>query len=260
MTSYPSPSTAFLSPADARLRLLGEFRLEYDAAPVDLCVNARRLLAYVGLHGRVSRSVLAGALWPDVPEERARGSLRTALWKLPHGEGPLLSCTRDTMDLADAVHVDAHVLADTALGVLHSRDPLPDPRASLDLLVCADLLPGWDDEWIVLEREWLRQLRLLALDALAERLARQGRPELALEAALASVAMEPLRESAHRAVVSVYLAEGRPAEAARHYRTFRGLLRRELGVEPSPRFTRMIPVEAGVSARQPRRTSRGAWL
>lgn len=254
MMSSPPPS-ASLSSVGARLRLLGQFRLEYDAAPVELCGNAQRLLAFVGLHGRVSRSALAGALWPDVPEERARGSLRTALWKLPRGDRPLLCCTRETMDIADGVHVDAHVLADTALRVLHSRDPLPDPRGLLDLLVGADLLPGWDDEWIVLEREWLRQMRLLALDVLSERLARQGRSALALEAALASVGMEPLRESAHRAVVSAHLAEGNLTEAVRRYDTFRGLLRRELGVEPSLRFTRMIPLTVSSSA-SPRGRSR----
>ncbi|MFC9392628.1 BTAD domain-containing putative transcriptional regulator [Streptomyces sp. NPDC057027] len=239
------------------MRLLGRFRLEYDAAPVELCGNAQRLLAFVGVHGRVGRSVLAGALWPDVPEERARGSLRTTLWKLPRGDRPLLRCTRETMDLADAVDVDAHALADTALKVLHSRDPLPDPRGLLDLLVGADLLPDWDDEWIVLEREWLRQLRLLALDALSERLARQGRPALALEVALASVGMEPLRESAHRAVVSAHLAGGNVTEAVRRYDTFRGLLRRELGAEPSLRFTRMIPLRVGSPASRGGRSRQG---
>jgi DNA-binding SARP family transcriptional activator len=94
---------------------------------------------------------------------------------------------------------------------------------------------------VLLERERLRQLRLHALDALAESLIRQGKPALALEAAWASVRAEPLRESAHRAVVSAHLGEGNVSEAVRHYRAFRRLLHEELGVEPSPRFARMLP-------------------
>ncbi|MGW0411579.1 AfsR/SARP family transcriptional regulator, partial [Streptomyces collinus] len=90
------------------------------------------------------------------------------------------------------------------------------------------------------ERERLRQLRLHALDALAEALVREGRPALALEAAWESVRAEPLRESAHRAAVSAHLAEGNLSEAVRHYRSFQRLLREELGVEPSARLTRML--------------------
>ncbi|MFF0086753.1 hypothetical protein ACFYR1_44820 [Streptomyces canus] len=66
----------------SQLRLLGQFRLESAGGPVGLCGNAQRLLALVGLRGRVSHSVLAGTLWPDATEEHARDSLRTTLWKL----------------------------------------------------------------------------------------------------------------------------------------------------------------------------------
>ncbi|MFC9681484.1 BTAD domain-containing putative transcriptional regulator [Streptomyces sp. NPDC056948] len=112
----------------------------------------------------------------------------------------------------------------------------------MGLLDRGDLLPDWDEDWVVLEREWLRRLRLQALDTLAERLTRQGRPALALEAALASIRVEPLREDPHRAVISAHLAEGNVIEALRHYEAFRHLLRTELGTEPSRQFTRMISV------------------
>ena len=85
------------------------------------------------------------------------------------------------------------------------------------------------------------RLRLHALDALADGLTRQGSPALALEAALASVGIEPLRESAHRAVVAAHLSEGDVIEAVRHYRAYRLLLRDELGLEPSAQLARMIP-------------------
>jgi DNA-binding SARP family transcriptional activator len=143
--------------------------------------------------------------------------------------------------------VDVHTLTRTALGVVRGCRPPPDAHRPLGLLLGEDLLPGWDEDWVLVERERLRQLRLRALDALAEALVRQGRPALATEAAWASVRAEPLRESAHRAVVSAHLAEGNISEAVRHYHAFRRLLNEELGVESSPRFARMLPGRIGRS-------------
>jgi DNA-binding SARP family transcriptional activator len=224
------------------LWLLGQFRLEFGAEPVDLCRNAQRLLAFVGLRGRVSRTVLAGILWPEVTEEHARGSLRTALWKLPRGDQPLVQGCGDWLVASDSMQVDVHTFTETALGVVQGYGSPVSGHLALGLVGAEDLLPGWDEDWVQLEREHLRQLRLHALDALAEALVRQGKPALALEAAWASVRTEPLRESAHRVVVSVHLAEGNLSEALHHYQAFRQLLNEELGVEPSPQFARMLPV------------------
>ncbi|MFI2200057.1 BTAD domain-containing putative transcriptional regulator [Streptomyces sp. NPDC020192] len=223
-----------------QLRLLGQFRLECDAQPVELCRSGQRLLAFVALRRRVSRTVLAGTLWPEVTEDHARGSLRTALWKLPRGDQPLIRCSGDSLAAATALRVDVHAFTETALGVLQGRGPALTAQLPQGLLGGDDLLPGWDEEWVLLERDRLRQLRLHALDALAEALVREGRPALALEAAWESVRTEPLRESAHRAAVSAHLAEGNLMEAVRHYHSFRRLLREELGVEPSAQFARML--------------------
>ncbi|WP_329214387.1 SARP family transcriptional regulator [Streptomyces sp. NBC_01485] len=236
-----------------RLRLLGQFRLEIGTETVELCRNGQRLLAFLGLRGRVCRTVLAGTLWPEVTEEHARGSLRTTLWKLPRGDTPLIGACGDSLLVAPALRVDVHTLTRTALGVVQGCGPPLHARPPLGLLVGEDLLPGWDEDWILMERERLRQLRLHALDALAEALVRQGRPALAMEAAWAGVRAEPLRESAHRAVVAAHLAEGNVSEAVRHYDAFRRLLNEELGVEPSPRFARMLP------ERLPARTTPPGW-
>ncbi|MFH9725812.1 BTAD domain-containing putative transcriptional regulator [Streptomyces sp. NPDC017254] len=227
------------------LKLLGRFRLMYGSDAVDVCVNARRLLALVGLHSCVSRTVLAESLWPDATEEHARGSLRSTLCKLPRGDRTLVVCGRDSIALASTVTVHAHVLAETALRVVRASGAPGNGPVPTVLLGEGELLAGWDEDWVVFERERLRQLRLHALDALAQRLAREGLHALALEAALTSVRSEPLRESAHRAVVSGHLAEGNVSEAVRHYRAFRRLLHEELGVRPSPQFARMLPSSGG---------------
>ncbi|NUO43760.1 MAG: SARP family transcriptional regulator [Streptomyces sp.] len=236
--------------APPRLRLLGQFRLELGSESVELCRNAQRLLAFMGLRGRVSRSVLAGTLWPEVTEAHARGSLRTTLWKLPRAEPPLIGCQGDALLVTPALRVDVHALTRAALGVVQGDGTALHALPLLGLLTGEDLLPGWDEDWVLLERERLRQLRLHALDALAEALIRQGRPALAVEVAWAAVRAEPLRESAHRAMVSAHLAEGNVGEAVRHYEAFRRLLEEELGVGPSSRFARMLPERGGDRARK----------
>jgi DNA-binding SARP family transcriptional activator len=100
----------------------------------------------------------------------------------------------------------------------------------------SELLPGWHDDWVECERERLRQLRLHALEAASNRMLRLGQFSLALDAALEAVRSEPLRETAHRAVVEVHLAEGNAAEAVTAFRRYRSLLRDHLGLEPSERF------------------------
>ncbi|WP_225651932.1 AfsR/SARP family transcriptional regulator [Streptomyces pseudogriseolus] len=239
----------------AQLWLLGQFRLELVTGPVELCRNCQRLLAFMALRERVCRTVLAGTLWPEVTEEHARGSLRTALWKLPRGEPPLIDCCGDSLLITPALHVDVHDLTRTALDVVEGCSPSPHGEPRLGLLTGEDLLPGWDEDWVLVERERLRQLRLHALDALAEALTRAGRRALAMEAAWASVRAEPLRESAHRAVIAAHLAEGNVGEAVRHYDAFRRLLNEELGVEPSAELGRMLP-RAPVTAKQPAQRGR----
>ncbi|MFE5770351.1 BTAD domain-containing putative transcriptional regulator [Streptomyces sp. NPDC056485] len=214
-----------------------------------LCGNAQRLLAFIGLRRRVQRCVVAQTLWPDATDARARGSLRTTLWKLPCGAQELLRCTPESLALTDDVVVDVRVLAKASLDVVRGYGPPRVDPVLMGLLEKGDLLPDWDEDWVVLEREWLRRLRLHALDTLSDRLARQGLPALALEAALASIRIDPLREAPHRSVVATHLAEGNLVEALRHYEAFRHLLRAELGAEPSDQFRQLIPLERRCAGR-----------
>ena len=93
---------------------------------------------------------------------------------------------------------------------------------------------------MLIERERFRQLRLHALEALCERRMAAGRVRHALEAALAAVAAEPLRESAQRTLVRLHLAEGNHAEALRQYHIYRELLNDQLGLEPSTQMQALV--------------------
>ncbi|MFI9025379.1 BTAD domain-containing putative transcriptional regulator [Streptomyces sp. NPDC053560] len=229
-------------PPIAHLRLLGGFRLQYGgeaSEATDVSASGQRLLAYLGLRQQATRTVLAGTLWPDVTEDHALGSLRTTLWRLRHQRPSVVRSHQDTLALEDSVRVDVHDLCWCALRAVQP-EATADRQPNVAPLLTGELLPGWDEDWVVLERERLQQLRLHALETLVGHLIEHAGYALALEAALECVRTDPLRESAHRAVVTVHLAERNLGDAVRHYQAFRRLLRRELGVEPSDRFRALM--------------------
>lgn len=217
--------------ARLRLALLEGFAVERDGVSLDLPPSAQRVLAFVALHTRpLQRAYVAGSLWADSSEERAHACLRSALWRLGRGGHRLVTGSPPLLRLCDEVAVDlreSELLARAALA------GAVDEGLVTALALGGDLLPDWYDDWVLLERERYRQLRLRALDELCERLADAGRFTEAFEAGLASVTSDPLRESAHRALVRMHLAEGNVGEAVRQYQLCRHLLEEQLGLEPS---------------------------
>lgn len=230
--SAPGPAT--------RLGLLRGFELTHRAADIQVSIGAQRLLAFLALSNRpVRRSRIAGTLWGDVPEVRAAGNLRSAIWRLRHLGFDLIRVSGDHLHLSPAVNVDTYEL--TRLARLLGEQSAGLGAFNLDdLPVAGELLPGWDEDWVVLERERLRQIALHVLDALCERWTREQRYAEAVRAGLAAIACEPLRESSQRALISAFLAEGNPTEALRRYRLYREALIRELKLEPSGRITSLV--------------------
>jgi len=107
-------------------------------------------------------------------------------------------------------------------------------------LLTQDVLPDWYDDWALVERERFRQIRLHALERLCQRLASEGVHGEAIAAGLHAVQAEPLRESAHRALIQAHLAEGNLVEALRQYSRCHRMLGEELGVEPSPSLQALV--------------------
>ncbi|NEM06076.1 AfsR/SARP family transcriptional regulator [Geodermatophilus normandii] len=218
-------------------------------AAEELPRSVQRVVAHLCLASRPARAAVSGHLWPDVPEDRAQASLRSALWRLRRSVPDLVDASHDTLRLAVGVRIDVHELNVWAELVCDSRtgvDRVTLPRPAL----LGDLLPGWYDDWVLLERDRLHQLRLHALETAATRLCTAGRYAGALQAAYLAIRAEPLRESAHRTVVRVHLAEGNVAEAMRAHAGFRDLLLRELGVPPTRQMQELVsrwqaPASAG---------------
>jgi DNA-binding SARP family transcriptional activator len=172
------------------------------------------------------------------------------LWRLQKAVPGLVVACGDHLSLVDGVRVDVHELG-------HWAQRARDPHATLEEVevpagaLRGELLPGWYDDWVLLERERLRQMRLHALEQVAARLVAAGRYGDALEVAYAAVVAEPLRESAHRTVVRAHLAEGNVAEALRSYERFRVLLGEELGVQPSGHMVRLVAQLGNASDERP---------
>ena len=107
-------------------------------------------------------------------------------------------------------------------------------------VLSADLLPDWYDDWLIVERERVRQRRLHALEAACRSLTAAGRYADALDAGLAAIAVEPLRETSHTVVIEAHLAEGNLIEASRQYELLRDMVRQHLGTHPSARVRDLL--------------------
>jgi len=220
-----------------RIRLLGGFGIELADQPVSLSGNEQRLIALLALRSPTSRDFLAGTLWPSVPESRAHGSLRTYLWRLRRAGIRVVLTDNDVVTLAPQIEIDLGTVTSWAYRVIEGRPREHDLRPPE--AVTAELLPGWYDEWVHCERERLHQLRLHALELLAERLGERGSYAAAIDAALRAIQLEPLRESPRRTLIALHCAEGNVSEATRHVQEFQNLIQMELGVNPSEQFVRL---------------------
>jgi DNA-binding SARP family transcriptional activator len=224
-----------------RLGLLQGFQLECPEGEVVLPLSSQRVLAFLALQPRPSsRTHVAATLWLDCDEERAGASLRTALWRINRTGQCLVTADSQMLRLNPDVVVDLRENVRRAREVLRG-EPLSENVSVDDLSNTADLLPGWFDDWVITERERYRQLRLHALEKLCQTLASKGKYDQAIEAGLAAVSSEPLRESAHQVLIAAYLEEGNTGEAVRQYDMCKRVLRRELGIDPSPATQALLP-------------------
>jgi DNA-binding SARP family transcriptional activator len=218
-----------------RLELLSGFALEVGGRTVSLPMGPQRVIALLALQGRpMLREHIAGILWPENSTGHAGASLRSALWRIQRlGLGDLAWTTRSHVGLAGLAVVDVIDVIGQAHRLLGSSEGVRPQDLDYRPLT-RDLLPDWYEEWVVAERERFRQLRLHALDALCRRLTVLGMFGTAIQAGLAAVTGEPLRETAQRTLIEAYIAEGNIAEAIRQYSTYRRMLFDDLGVDPSP--------------------------
>lgn len=233
-------ATSGRSTSRSELRLIEGFELEHQGRPIRVTPTLQRLIAYLALRGRpVLRAHLAGALWLDSTEEHAVGCLRSALCRLRQlGEGVIHGSTSHVW-LSPEIVVDLWDARDLIRRLMDDDANLNPSAAGIEML-CGELLPDWYDDWVLVERERFRQMRLHGLESMCLRLTEQGMFARAVDAGLAAVAAEPLRESAQRVLIAAHVAEGNTVEGLRQFHRYCAMLRDELGLEPSPELSRLV--------------------
>ena len=227
-----------------RVLLVGGFQLVEGNAQVALAEGSRRLLALLAIRGRpVKRLLVAGTLWPDVTESRAHASLRSALSRLHGTVRDAVEVNPSDLRLSSSVQVDLREAQLLAHRLLEATDRPLDPADLSGAAIAAlseELLPDWYEDWVLLEAEDWRQLRLHALEALSELLTAAGRYGDAAQAALTAARVDPLRESPHAALIKVHLAEQNRSEALREFKRYHDLLRAELDIGPSTELRQLL--------------------
>ncbi|MYN43960.1 AAA family ATPase [Pseudoduganella sp. FT93W] len=246
----------FPPPVRLQLHLLGDIQLSVAGQPPAGKVYGKMLalLAYLALESQRShrREQLADLLWPQLPAEAARINLRQTLYHLRRmlGDGAAQLITgREAVRLNSdgdwwldaraflatassppARSSDSSAATEQHIGQLEAAAALYRGDFLADLAVddAADF-EGWRDGW----RTTLHQHMLRLLESLRESLEQQGASERALQHARRYLALEPWNEAAHRAVIRLLAATGRPAEALGHYANCQRLLEQELGTSPA---------------------------
>lgn len=221
------------------IHTLGALEISIDGQPAGpLPAKAQALLVYLAITSRAhSRSALAGLLWGEMPEERARANLRLALTALRSRLGDILRTNRSEVGIAPGIEVicDANRLA--AL-VERGEPEMAEARAAL-AAYRGEFLAGFEsgdalefEEWMRAERERLNQAGMSLGLWLAGQLIEHGELPEARTVLLRCLEITPWSEETHRRLIEVYAALGERSLALAQYERCRKMLEAEFGVEP----------------------------
>jgi predicted ATPase/DNA-binding SARP family transcriptional activator len=222
-----------------KIFLLGAFSVKLgEKVLLPASNSARSLLAYLFFyrHQTHSRTVLAGSFWPDLPEERARRALSQALWHIRNCLPGIVETTGQEIYLLEGHYsfwIDTEIFERQTSDSDIARDQL---LRTIDLYR-GDLLEGNYENWILLERERLKELYFTALENLIQSEKAEGNYQNALNLGLRLTKADPLRESAYREVLRLYYLLNRPEAALQQYALCKKILQDELGVEPESETT-----------------------
>ena len=228
-------------PGTLEVRLLGKFELSRDGKPVAIPSRpAQSLFAYLILSAGTAhrRERLAGLLWPDSSEESARENLRHGLWRLRKAVEAAPARKQGAPfiiadDMSISFNAEANYRVDAA-----TIDEIDAEKASTDELIEAlssyegELLPGFYEEWVLLERGHLQAAFERKMSRLLDRLAGERHWPEVLTLGERWIAFGQKPESAYRALMTAHAALGdMPKVAAAYERCAKALM--ESGIEPS---------------------------
>jgi predicted ATPase/DNA-binding SARP family transcriptional activator len=218
------------------VKLLGRFEVSFDGKPIAITSRpAQSLFAYLILSAGTAhrREKLAGMLWSDSLEETARDNLRHALWRIRKA---LETASSIRFLYADDLTIKFEVSSEYWLDAAELEKVNED--ASADELMAAlvayhgELLPGFYDEWVVLEREHLSSVFEHHMARLMSLLQEEKRWLDILDWGERWIKLGQRPEPAYRALMSAHAAKGDMSKVAATYeRCVKSL--KEFGIEPS---------------------------
>ena len=214
-----------------RVEMLGRFRVLQDSREITRFRTQKTaaLLAYLALYRAQShpRDVLIERFWSESTLEAARSNLSVALNALRKQLEPP-GVPAGAVVIANHAQVRLNPIAFTtdvddfeqALGTAQleteAEKRVNSWRKSVDQYA-GDLMPGFYEEWVLAERERLRDAYRGALRQVVKEYVETRQYEPAIEYAHRTVQADPLREESVRNLMRLYVAVGRPADALYQY-------------------------------------------
>ena len=224
-----------------RFKCLGSLAVTLDGHRIEEFISNKvpALLIYLVLQpGAHSRSELAGLLWGEVSEEKAKRSLRMALSDLRKKVDPYLDITRQSVEF---IHDQPH-----HIDCLEFEEPISLNELDykeiyqLSKYYEGDFLQGFYldeaplfEEWMLRKRENFRTSVIKLLHRLCQTCLIRGQYDLGIESARQLLEMEPWREEAHRQLMKMYYRSGQRSAALAQYEKCKAVLAEELNAEPT---------------------------
>jgi DNA-binding SARP family transcriptional activator/tetratricopeptide (TPR) repeat protein len=233
-----------MAPPSLRLRTFGGLAVERDGVPLAGIAARRRplvLLAYVASHGDVgvSRDAACALLWPESDEERARNSLKQAVFALRRELGAEVLVT-----VATTLRVDRSLIAVDVLDFAEALDR--DDLATAEALYRGPFfehgtIAGLDtlERWVSGERERMARAAAQLFEGLAARLAAAGDAEGAVIAWRRRAALDPLSTRATEGLMCALRDAGDRTAALEQFRVHAMLVRDQLESEPDPTLSEL---------------------
>ena len=224
--------------------MLGRYELRLDWRQVELpSRSAQSLLAHLILTAGTAhrREKLAGMFWPDSNELNSRSYLRHALWRIRKALATQAGVSGyiQANDISVAFDATAGLWLDVAEFERDGVDGRADEIARSVSAYGGEFLPGFYDEWAVLERERLEALLSWRMQRLVDALSRERRwPDVVLWAER-WISFGGVPEGAYRALLQAHHAQGDAARMVEAYQRCADGLRRELDVTPSDATRRL---------------------
>ncbi len=237
-------------PPTLHLHFLGQYSIAIDGHPVPPfpTEKSRTLFAYLALHPVThNRAHLAALFWPELPEQTARRRLSQELWRtgnalkqagavdILHAAGPDVRFHTEC-----PVACDVFALTDALNGLRTPRPETWATRTQLLALYPGELLPGFFDEWVLVERERLFSRLREGLAHLLAFAKKQGNWEEAVHLVESLGQLDPLNETWAVEALGVSQALQRPEFGLQFYARLVEQMRDELDCSPTPELAALV--------------------